>query len=354
MAASSRSATTARARSATPSTAAASSAGPWPPATSCTGAGRARASGSRSISNPGHAYMTVAGLRFDTSMTKGDGSRLEQADALGRRLPQTPQGPLLTGGSIRSRLHYLGRLLVSGQARKPRPAAGAFDSSGAGRMPSRGPRAARAIASRRGATGRVSLKWRTPQPSPLTIGGVGGPPNPLRRPRAPCRAARRPPLGPAQDVRRRRGGGRRRPRDPPRRVLHPARAVRLRQDDHAADDRRLRGARRGLGRACRKRRQRPAPIRPRGQHRVPGLRAVPAHDRGRERRVRDAGPQGARRAERASRRRRGAGDGPARRATRRASRASSRAASDSGSRSRGRSSTAPGCCCSTSRWGRST
>ena len=38
---------------------------------------------------------------------------------------------------------------------------------------------------------------------------------------------------------------------------------------------------------------RPAAVRPRGQHRVPGLRAVPAHDRGRERRVRDAGPQGA-------------------------------------------------------------
>ncbi len=37
-----------------------------------------------------------------------------------------------------------------------------------------------------------------------------------------------------------------------------------------------------------------------------------------------------------------------------ASRASCRAASDSASRLRGRSSTAPGCCCSTSRWERST
>jgi hypothetical protein len=25
------------------------------------------------FSNPGHAYMTVAGLRFDTSMTRGTG-----------------------------------------------------------------------------------------------------------------------------------------------------------------------------------------------------------------------------------------------------------------------------------------
>ena len=25
------------------------------------------------FANPGHAYMTVAGLRFDTSMTKGSG-----------------------------------------------------------------------------------------------------------------------------------------------------------------------------------------------------------------------------------------------------------------------------------------
>ena len=33
-------------------------------------------------------------------------------------------------------------------------------------------------------------------------------------------------------------------------------------------------------------------VRPRGQHRLPGLRPVPAHDRRRERRVRDAGAQG--------------------------------------------------------------
>ena len=52
--------------------------------------------------------------------------------------------------------------------------------------------------------------------------------------------------------------------------------------------------------------------------------------------------------------RRGAGDGPARRATRTASRPSSPGASASGWRWRARSSTARGCCCSTSRSGRST
>ena len=88
-------------------------------------------------------------------------------------------------------------------------------------------------------------------------------------------------------------------------------------------------------------RQRPARLRARRQHRLPGLRAVPAHDRGRERRVRAAGAK--------------VDEGRARRRGRsealemvrlgglrgRASRPSSRAASASGSPSRGRSSTSP-------------
>ena len=60
------------------------------------------------------------------------------------------------------------------------------------------------------------------------------------------------------------------------------------------------------------------------------------------------------RSERATPRHRGAGDGSAARLSSRASRASCRAASDSAWRWPARSSTARGCCCSTSRWERST
>ena len=37
------------------------------------GAARARATGSRVYANSGHVYAVVAGLRWDTSMTPGDG-----------------------------------------------------------------------------------------------------------------------------------------------------------------------------------------------------------------------------------------------------------------------------------------
>ena len=60
------------------------------------------------------------------------------------------------------------------------------------------------------------------------------------------------------------------------------------------------------------------------------------------------------RSERAKPRHRGARDGAPVAATSRASRASCRAASDSGWRWPARSSTGRACCCSTSRWGRST
>ena len=99
--------------------------------------------------------------------------------------------------------------------------------------------------------------------------------------------------------------------------------------------------------------RRPA-VRARRQHRLPGLRALPAHDGRRERRVRPARQGRPRSAER-----RAASsealemvrlDGLRRRASPR----SSPAASASASRSRARSSTARACCCSTSRSARST
>ena len=78
---------------------------------------------------------------------------------------------------------------------------------------------------------------------------------------ATCRqSARRQDHRAPEELRRGRGGGRRRPRDRARRVLHDARPVRLGQDDDAADDRRLRAARRrrrssspgGTSRRCRR------------------------------------------------------------------------------------------------------
>ena len=70
--------------------------------------------------------------------------------------------------------------------------------------------------------------------------------------------------------------------------------VRLRQDDDAARDRRLRAAGRGQRRARRQGRLEAAAVRARRQHGLPGLRALPAHDRAGERRVRAAGEEGAR------------------------------------------------------------
>jgi hypothetical protein len=73
-----------------------------------------------------------------------------------------------------------------------------------------------------------------------------------------------------------------------RRVLLAAGPQRLRQDDHAEPDRRLRI---GLGRRGPDRRPggaRRAALSPPGEHRVPELRAVPAHERGRQRGLRPA------------------------------------------------------------------
>ena len=98
-----------------------------------------------------------------------------------------------------------------------------------------------------------------------------------RRPAEPCAgdfAARC-----AQGVPRRCGRrARPRPRRGRRRVRHAAGPLRLRQDHGAADDRRVRAAHRGHGRAARPRRHARAALRSRRQHRIPGLRAVPAPD----------------------------------------------------------------------------
>ncbi len=74
-------------------------------------------------------------------------------------------------------------------------------------------------------------------------------------------------------------------------VLQPARPVRLRQDDHPADDRRLRGADLGRHRAPGPGRDLAAALQAQRQHGLPELRALPAPDDLRERRLR-AAPQG--------------------------------------------------------------
>ena len=90
----------------------------------------------------------------------------------------------------------------------------------------------------------------------------------------------------------------------------------------------------------RQRRRGAAAVRARRQHGLPGLRAVPAHDRGRERRVRAADQEGRRSDERRSARAEALELVRLDRLRARASRPSSPAASASASRSRARSSTA--------------
>ena len=83
-----------------------------------------------------------------------------------------------------------------------------------------------------------------------------------------------------------------RSRGPARRVPGAAGPVRLRQDDHAAHDRRLRRAERGRDRHRRPLRGRHPAQQAQRQHGLPGLRAVSAHDRARQRRVRAQAAQG--------------------------------------------------------------
>ena len=99
------------------------------------------------------------------------------------------------------------------------------------------------------------------------------------------------------------------PRRPRRGVLLDARAVRLRQDDDAPDDRRLRAADVGSHPPPWPRRVAPAALPARRQHGLPGLRAVSAHDRRRQRGLRPRGPEGPESRSRPTRRR-GARHGP--------------------------------------------
>ena len=94
-----------------------------------------------------------------------------------------------------------------------------------------------------------------------------------------------------QALRRGDRGRRHRRLDQRRRVLLAARPVGLRQDDDAADDRRLRAADRGRDPARRRRRRPGAPAPPQRPHGVPELRAVPAPERVRQRRLRAAPPK---------------------------------------------------------------
>ena len=150
-----------------------------------------------------------------------------------------------------------------------------------------------------------------------------------------------------------RGRRRRRSRRLRRRVLLDARAVGLGQDHDPADDRGLRAPERGPDPAPRDRRHDRAAVRPRRQHGLPGLRAVPPHDRRRQRRLRarwsarSARPSAGRASPRPC-------GWSASRATRRASRASSRVASASGSPWPAPWSTGRASSCSTSRSARST
>ena len=137
------------------------------------------------------------------------------------------------------------------------------------------------------------------------------------------------------------------------RVLRAARPVRLRQDDAAAHARRLRGADLRPHPARRPGSARHPALPAAGQHDVPVLRAVPAHDGREQHRLR---PQAGRHAEARDRdaRRRDAEAGQARRSSPSASRTSSPAASASAWRWPARSPSGRRCCCSTSRSARST
>ena len=138
-----------------------------------------------------------------------------------------------------------------------------------------------------------------------------------------------------------------------RRVLHPARAERLRQDDDAADGRRLRAAGRGGDQDRGRRRRRAAAAQAPDQHRLPELRPLPPPQRRGQRRLRPEAQEGAEGGDRPPGQRR-AGAGRPRRRGEAGARRSSPAASSSGSRWRGRWSTCPRCCCSTSRSAHST
>ena len=263
-------ATTARARSATRSAAAASSAARMASGDFMHWGTRAQGQVDHGLREPGpclHDGRRAAIRHLDD---QGRGPRLEQADALELGLPQTSQGPLLGRPSTKSRLHYLGRLVFGTSAKAPATGRGfrlaCSDAPSAKRAAENCPSrttsgVARAIASRRGRDSAASCSSGGHRSHQRGRPGDWAARRGVRRAvrTEPCRAARRPPLGPSQELRRGGRGRGDRPRDRPRRVLHHAGALRLRQDDDAAHDRRLRAARRRGGRAGRARRHAACP-----------------------------------------------------------------------------------------------
>jgi multiple sugar transport system permease protein len=96
-----------------------------------------------------------------------------------------------------------------------------------------------------------------------------------------------------QELWRRAGGARHRPRGRKRRVHRAGRSVRLRQVHLAAHHRRAGDTGRRHARDCRQGGELCATARPRHRHGVPELRALPVHERVREHRLRLARPQDA-------------------------------------------------------------
>ena len=142
-----------------------------------------------------------------------------------------------------------------------------------------------------------------------------------------------------------------------RRVLRPARSLRLGQDHAAAHHRRPRVPRSGRGPLRRRGRGPARRARAPGRLRLPALRAVPPHERVRERRLRPARAAAPGAPGRGPDPRAGDGaaaPGPARAPRRAATRTSSPAASASAWRSPARSRSSRASCCSTSRSARST
>ena len=177
--------------------------------------------------------------------------------------------------------------------RNPRFAPGRVDAGEVPRLPSAHPVAR--LQRRRSAPTRppprtpvTAPRHPAPAPSPADRRRARRARDPGHRgPPATCQPGRRDHRR-HQALRRRH---RRRPHEPahrPRRVLQPPRPVRLRQDHDAPDDRRLRAADRGRDPARRTADRRRPAVPAQRQHGLPALRAVPAHGRRPERRLRPA------------------------------------------------------------------
>ena len=74
--------------------------------------------------NSGHAFMKVAGLRFDTSMTSGEGPGWSKQMRLGPWLHKTSQGRLLERRVAQAALHPCGGSISGHSAKAPAPRPG--------------------------------------------------------------------------------------------------------------------------------------------------------------------------------------------------------------------------------------